>query len=114
MQSTCVSNSKNDLHGAQPLPGATESLTHCPNQIVRVPRLPPRSDNSLGCWRSFQSQLEEGDRSAASLSVVVEGCVQRKVVLNGEGIIQDRVLKPFQSLRRGVFDVDCDDFDQQP
>src|ERR1700722_6332647 len=28
MQSTCVANSKNDLHGAQPLPGATESLTH--------------------------------------------------------------------------------------
>jgi len=41
----------------------------------------------LGVSDLFNSPLEEGDRSAASLSVVVEGGVQRKVVLNGEGVI---------------------------
>jgi hypothetical protein len=48
----------------------------------------------------FTSQQEDGDKFGASPSVVVEGCVQHKVFLNGASMIQDRLLKRFQSLRQ--------------
>jgi hypothetical protein len=63
MESTCVANSKNDLAGAQNLPGATESLSN-QSQSDFVPLWPPWSEDSLGVSDLFTSWLAEENRRA--------------------------------------------------
>src|SRR5260370_25073431 len=81
--------------GAQPLPGATESLTRWSQSDCAGSSVATTISGDSLVPELFNSQLEEGDRSAASSSLVVEGGVQRKVLLNGEGMIQDRAFRPF-------------------
>jgi hypothetical protein len=95
MQSNCVANSKNDRCRSERLIDSLVPIRLCG---FRTGQHGPAIH--LGVLDLFNSLQEEGDRSPASLTFVMERCVQRKVALNGEGMIRDRVFKPFQSLKR--------------